>query len=66
MSGSFPEDRLVYLTPVRRSTRKNRHCPGLLHDQDLCFDSPGQLAREERYHDTQVEIVPNLALDVDV
>ena len=55
--------RLLHLTPVRRSTRKNRNGPGLAIDQSLCFDSPSQATAkgsEEEYEG--VEVIPNEAL----
>ena len=52
--GDSTTKRLLYLTPVRRSTRKS-----LCHEfkGELCFDSPSQA---EGYD--LVEIVPNDAL----
>ena len=58
--------RLLHLTPVRRSTRKNRNGPGLAVDQILCFDSPSQATvtcpkgAEGEYEG--VEVIPNKAL----
>lgn len=58
--------RLLHLTPVRRSTRKNRNGPGLAVDQSLCFDSPSQATAtcpkgaEGEYEG--VEVIPNKAL----
>ena len=52
--------RLLHLTPVRRSTRKNRNGPGLTMDQSMCFDSPSEAKGSEEYG--EVEIVPNRAL----
>lgn len=52
--------RLLHLTPVRRSTRKDRNGPGLATDHDLCFDSPSQANGLEEY--CGVEVVPNNAL----
>ena len=52
--------RLLHLTPVRRSTRKNRNGPGLELDHSMCFDSPSEVGVSEEYGG--VEIVPNKAL----
>ena len=52
--------RLLHLTPVRRSTRKNRSGPGLTLDQHMCFDSPSEARGSEECG--EVEIVPNRAL----
>lgn len=49
--------KLLHLTPVRRSTRKNRHGPGLSLDCTLCFDSPSEVHTHEHIH-----IIPNAAL----
>lgn len=56
--------RLLHLTPVRRSTRRNRNGPGLAVDQSLCFDSPSQAttARGEEEAYEGVEVIPNKAL----
>lgn len=44
---------IIYLTPVRRSTR---------HVTDECVDSPSQLATDEQF---TIQIVPNKALEFD-
>ena len=54
--------RLLHLTPVRRSTRKNRSGPGLAEDQSLCFDSPSQANGSVVEEYGGVEIIPNKAL----
>ena len=51
---------LLHLTPVRRSTRKNRNGPSLALDQSMCFDSPSEARGSEEC--SEVEIVPNRAL----
>lgn len=52
---------LLHLTPVRRSTRKNRNGPSLTVDQRLCFDSPGQAANGSEEYEG-VKVIPNKAL----
>lgn len=52
--------KLLHLTPVRRSTRKNRCGPGLELDHSMCFDSPSEASSVEGYG--RVEVVPNRAL----
>lgn len=56
---------LLHLTPVRRSTRKNRNGPGVALDHSMCFDSPSQATAGGCGSDSEyggVEIVPNKAL----
>ena len=52
--------RILHLTPVRRSTRKNRQGPGMELDKNLCFDSPSEACTLEEFEN--VEVVPNQAL----
>ena len=54
--------RLLHLTPVRRSTRKNRNGPSLTIDQSLCFDSPSQATTKGVEEYEGVEVIPNKAL----
>ena len=56
-----PTTRLLYLTPVRRSTRRSRSiCPEHAFGGELCFDSPSQAQNEEGYD--RIEVIPNDAL----
>jgi len=54
------QKRKLHLTPVRRSTRKNRQGPGMDLDKTLCFDSPSEARFLGAFED--IEIVPNKAL----
>eukprot|EP00731_Ephydatia_muelleri_P031231 Em0022g745a len=50
----------IFVTPVRRSTRKNKSTLGVELDKAVCFDSPSDLCIVD--NTCIVKVVPNLAL----
>ena len=50
----------IFVTPVRRSTRKNKSTLGVELDNAVCFDSPSDL--NTAGSSCVVKVVPNLAL----
>lgn len=55
--------KLLYLTPVRRTSRRSRSiCPQLVPKGETCFTSPSELSEREGYDG--VEVLRNEALEV--